>query len=596
MSYLNRLIFLISTLLFVENQGHTEEHSLTLDQKIGQLFIVPACQLRGEDHFEDLERLIRGGKVGGIILKQGTAQGQKDLIDKLQKIAPLPLLCLQDGEWGLAMRLDRCISFPRNLTLGAIQDTSLLYQLGSEIGAQCRLVGIHVNLAPVADVNCNPLNPIIHMRSFGQNPQQVTLAAEQVMLGMQSQGIYACAKHFPGHGDTSVDSHVDLPLVTHNREELESIELFPFQQLIKSKVKMILSAHLYVEALAEETLLPATFSKRIITDLLQNQMGFDGLIITDALNMKALTKNYSAGEVALRALTAGHDLLLYGDHIAPRIDQILREDVPAGFDAIKRAVENKEISEEMIDEHVNKILKAKRELALFQEPQAETNILVPDHENLCHFGCVKAPGLRFPQVGPMFSNMDPLAGTQPRELSRSQNGKDFRDRVLEQINTPAAYALKKRLFQEAMTLVRNEAVLPLSGKNVALIPWGDSSAFKDALEEALPIETVSLNDPELFTKLQKYDSAILALSKLTTVPPHFGLGSNESEILGVLSKAKIPIIAVVFGSPYSLARLPFFEGMIVAYENETEAQEAAAEVVLGKLEPKGRLPIDYEGF
>ncbi len=541
MSYLNRLIFLIPILIFVENQGHTEESPLTLDQKIGQLFIIPACQLRGEDHFEDLEKLIKGGKVGGILLKQGTVQGQKDLIDKLQKIAPLPLLCLQDGEWGLAMRLEGCVSFPRNLTLGAIQDTSLLYQLGSEIGRQCRVVGVHVNLAPVSDVNSNPLNPIIHMRSFGQNPQQVALAAKMVMLGMQSQGIYACAKHFPGHGDTSVDSHVDLPFVNHNRQELESIELFPFEQLIKSKVKMVMSAHLYVEALAEETLLPATFSKRIITDLLQNQMGFDGLITTDALNMKALAKSYSPGEIALRALTAGHDLLLYGDHIAPHIDQILRMDVPAAFDAIKEAVENKEISEAMIEKRVNKILKAKRELALFQEPQAVTNIL-------------------------------------------------------EQINTPTAYALKKRLFEEAVTVVCNEGMLPLSEKNVALIQWGESPAFKAVLEGSVPMKTLSFNDPELTLKLQNYDLVILALSQLTTAPPQFGLGPNELEILRVLSSANIPVMAIIFGSPYSLARLPFFEGIIVAYENEVEAQEAAAEVVLGKLEPKGRLPIEPQGF
>ena len=267
------------------------------------------------------------------------------------------------------------ISFPRNLTLGAVQDLSLLYQLGSEIGRLCRLVGVHVNLAPVVDVNCNPLNPIIQMRSFGQNPQQVAHKAEMVMLGMQSQGIYASLNIFQVTAIASVDSHVDLPFVTHKKEELERIELFPFQQLIKSKVKMVMSAHLYVEALAEETLLPATFSKRIITDLLQNQMGFDGLIITDALNMKALAKSYPAGEVALRALTAGHDLLLYGDHMAPQIDQILRVDVPAAFDAIKRGVENKEISEELIDHHVNKILKAKRELALFKKLQPEDSTL-----------------------------------------------------------------------------------------------------------------------------------------------------------------------------------------------------------------------------
>jgi beta-N-acetylhexosaminidase len=526
---LNGLIFLIIFMLFLENQGVAKIPE-TLDEKIGQLFIIPACQLRGEDHLEDLEKLIREGRAGGILLKQGTAEGQRALIEKLQKISPFPLLCIQDGEWGVAMRLSDVIAFPRNLTLGAVQDLSLLYQLGQEIGRQCRLVGTHINLAPVIDVNSNPLNPIIHMRSFGEDPLQVSFRGEMLMRGMQSQGIYACAKHFPGHGDTSIDSHIDLPFVMHDREQLQKIELFPFNWLIQSGVKAIMSAHLYVNALAEAPQLPATLSKQIVTDLLRNQMCFEGLIISDALNMKALTNRYSAKQIAVEALSAGHDLLLYGDHIAPNIDQILRSDLPEAFAALKQAVESKKISEEQIDAHVNKIIQAKRELGLFE---------------------------KFPS-------------------KRQEN-------ILEEINSPLARQLKKRLFQEAITVVRNEGMLPLKQEKVAIIEWGTSSHFNSLIEETLITEVVSITDPQLFTKLQDYSCAILTLSK-----------SNEELLLDALLEIKIPLIAVLFGTPYSIAKLPVFSALVVAYENQREAQEAAAEVVLGKLSPKGHLPVSIQ--
>ncbi len=520
------------------------EQSLTLDEKIGQLFVIPACQLRGDDHLEDLQRLIGEGKAGGILLKQGTAEGQRALIDKLQKLSPLPLLCMQDGEWGLAMRLSDVISFPRNLTLGAVQDISLLYQLGQEIGRQCSFVGAHINLAPVVDVNSNPLNPIIHMRSFGEDPFQVALRGEVIMRGMQSQGIFACAKHFPGHGDTSVDSHVDLPYVTHDREQLEKVELFPFTWLIQSGVKSVMSAHLYVNALAETALLPATFSKQIISSLLQKEMGFEGLIITDALNMKALAKMCSPAQIAIDALLAGHDLLLYGDHIAPNIDQILRSDLPEAFAALKAAVQNHEISEEAIDERVSKILNAKKELGLFQ------NCFCQWEEN-----------------------------------------------IADKINSAWAYALKKRLFQEAITVVRNdEGLLPLKEERVAIVEWGKSSTFKELMEEEFKTEAISLTDPQLFTKLQEYACAVVALSKLTTSPPDFELELNEEAILHALAESKIPVIAVVFGTPYSISRLPQFSALVIAYENEKEAQEAAAEVIFGRIAPKGRLPVSVKPY
>jgi beta-N-acetylhexosaminidase len=484
--------------------------------EIGQLFIVPACPMRGEDHRQDLVKLIREHKIGGIILKQGTVQSQLELIAYLQNFSETPLLCVQDGEWGVGMRLSDAIAFPKNLTLGAVQDLSLLFQLGKEIGRQCLLAGAHLNLAPVADVNCNPQNPIIHMRSFGEDPHQVAIRSHLVMAGMQTMGVMVCAKHFPGHGDTCVDSHADLPAILHDRKRLDSVELLPFRFLIDKGINAVMTAHLFVEALSEEPLLPATFSKKIVTELLQNEYGFDGLVITDALNMKALSKNYSPGQTAIKAFLAGHDLLLYGDHIAPNIDQLLRVDIPQAIDAIKNAVEAGEIPETLIDERVEKILKCKEKLK---------RVEVKDEE----------------------------------------------------INTPEAFALKRELFREAMTLVRNEGLFPLKGKKLALIEWGSSPFFADQIGS----DRLSVNDAELLEKVKNYECLVLALAKLP----------EDQTILDKLSKLGVPIAAVVFGSPYRLAKLPLYEAVLVAYENEKEAQEAAADVLMGRLVPKGRLPV-----
>jgi beta-glucosidase-like glycosyl hydrolase len=485
----------ILLLLFV-NEGF----ALTLDEKIGQLFIVPACQLRGEDHTQDLERLIAQGKIGGVILKQGTIDGQRNLIDRLQSMSPMPLLCVQDAEWGVGMRLTDVAPFPRNLTLGAVQDLSLLYQLGQEIGRQCRSVGVHLNLAPVCDVNCNPLNPIIHTRSFGEDPLQVAVRSERVMSGIQSMGVFACAKHFPGHGDTTTDSHVDLPLVRHDLQRLKNVELVPFQRLIAAGIKVVMTAHLCVEALDA---VPATFSRKIVTDLLQKELGFEGLVISDALNMKALSKYYSPEEIAVKALLAGHDLLLYGDHIAPRVDQILQNDVPKAFAAIKAAVQSGELPEALIDAKVAKILEVKKGIA------------PPTHEPL--------------------ENL----------------------------------ALQKKLFEEAITVVRNENdILPLKAKRVALAMWGEAPIFAERLQA----DRVLLDDPNL----SGYDCLVIALVSQDVVD---------------LPQFQIPTVCVVFGSPYRLAKLPQFEGMVVAYEKLEAVQEAAADVILGRLPSKGHLPV-----
>jgi beta-N-acetylhexosaminidase len=326
---------------------------MTLEEKLGQLFIVPACPQRFDDqHLRDLNDALKAWHIGGFILKAGTVEETKMLVERLQKSSSqsLPLLIAADAEWGVAMRIPDAPRYPRNMTLGAIQDLSLIEQMGKEIALQMKSLGIHLNLAPVVDVNSNPKNPIIYMRSFGDNPQEVSKRSVLIMKGMESNGVLTTAKHFPGHGDTFVDSHQALPLT-------ENYELLPFQALIDNHVSCVMTAHLLIPSVDTE---PVTLSKKWVTDILRGRLGFQGLIITDALNMKGIAQNTEPGEVAVQAFIAGHDLLLYGDHINPQVDEILEKTIPTAIAALKKALIDGRISIEDIDARVQKILDAKK--------------------------------------------------------------------------------------------------------------------------------------------------------------------------------------------------------------------------------------------
>ena len=309
---------------------------MTIEEKVGQLFIVPACPDRHDYHLQDLETLFKDYHVDAIIYKQGTQKSYNDF-----KLPP-DILRVGDAEWGTSMRVKDAVKFPRNLTLGAIQDLSLIEKFGRQVGWECRQLGIDINLAPVADVNTNPKNPIIGTRSFGDDPERVALLVSTVVKAMQNTGTLACAKHFPGHGDVTVDPHFDLPTTRIG-------PLKPFQQ----NSAAILTAHLQID---DEIV---TFSPRIVHEILRNQLHYPGLIITDALNMKAVAKYEDA---ALRALKAGHDLLLYGDHISNEVDTILQTTVPSAIQCIVKAVKEGEYPESLLDEHVVRILEVKQKL------------------------------------------------------------------------------------------------------------------------------------------------------------------------------------------------------------------------------------------
>lgn len=345
--------------------------TLTVQEKIGQLFIIPAGPCYDQEMFE---KVIDQYHVGSILIKKGHPLDQIPFLNALQKRSKYPLLCTGDAEWGLGMRMEETLSFPRNEVMGKVKKLFLLYQAGKEIGEQCRLVGIHLNFAPVVDVNNNPDNIVIGSRSFGSDPNLVSSCAFMMTRGMTRGKVLTCIKHFPGHGDTDIDSHKGLPEIPHSRDHLEEVEFVPFKNCIKSGVDAVMTGHLMMPELDEN--FPASMSKPIVTDLLQKEWGFKGLVITDALNMKALTENYSVEEIAVKALLAGHDLLLYGAHRYEDVEMLLKEMVPKAYMGIAKAVETGEIPEELLDTHVLKILQAKERLGLHEER------LTPLPENL----------------------------------------------------------------------------------------------------------------------------------------------------------------------------------------------------------------------
>ena len=325
---------------------------LSMDERIGQLYIVALYTNKDQNHISGVRKLVEQERIGGIILMQDDAEQEIALVNEFQKKSRVPMLFGMDAEWGLYQRIKTAHKFPWATTLGAIQDNNLVYEMASKIAEDAKKMGIYWNFAPVVDVNTNPKNPIIGNRSFGSDVQNVIAKSLAYAQGLQDNGVLAAIKHFPGHGDTDVDSHLDLPVVKHSLERLNKIELAPFKALMDKKIGGVMIAHLYVPQLEKGKNIPASISYDIVTNLLKNKFRYEGLVITDALNMNAVAKKYLAGELDLRAFKAGNDVLLFS------------QDVPTGKKLIKEAIQKGEISEKRLEESVKKILKTKYLLGL----------------------------------------------------------------------------------------------------------------------------------------------------------------------------------------------------------------------------------------
>ena len=344
--------------------------TMSLDQKIGQLMMVAAYSNRDKKHVQELDTLIIRYGIGGLIFFQGGPVRQAVMTNHFQSLSRVPLFISIDGEWGLSMRLDSTIQYPKQMTLGAIQNDSLIYLMGRRIGWECKRLGMQINFAPVLDINNNPKNPVIGNRSFGESKQMVAEKGLAYMEGMQHHHVLANGKHFPGHGDTDTDSHLALPRVVARVERIDSLELYPFRVLMRRGLKSVMVAHLEVPCLDTSRNCAASISHTIVRKLLRDSLNYHGLVFTDALNMKGVANYFKPGELEVRALFAGNDVLLFP------------EDVPAAVSSIKRALGEGLLSERELNEHVRRILIAKSWAGLQKRVPVSTENLIEDLHNV----------------------------------------------------------------------------------------------------------------------------------------------------------------------------------------------------------------------
>ena len=514
-------------------------NSMTIDQKMGQLFMIQAYSNLDTVHENKIKEMIQKYHVGNLIFMQGTPSKQVQLTNTYQSLSKIPLMIGFDGEWGLDMRLQNTYKFPWNMTLGAIQDNTLIRKFGEHLGRHAKRVGIHVNFAPVVDINTNPLNPIIGNRSFGEDKQNVTQKAIAFSQGMQSEGVLANAKHFPGHGDTATDSHLKLPVLTFNRQRLDSVELYPYKRVFDAGMASVMTAHLSIPVLESNPKLPTSLSPSVVTDLLKEKLGFLGLIFTDGLNMKGAADYSSSAEIDLAAVLAGNDVLL------------IPQDVPATISLMKNSIQTGALSPERIDESVRKILLAKYKVGLHLYKPIDTLNLVKDlntiEDEVLHRELVK------------------------NSITIIKNKK----------NILPIEDLKKH-------------------KKIAYVALGDDTGdqFLDALAKYSKIHKVDSNNlNEVIDTLEDFDLVVVGFHKSNAHPwKPYEFSNQELVWLHEIARKNKTILAV-FASPYSLLNIKSFtnlEAVLVAYQNSEIAQEITAQTIFGAIEASGKLPISIK--
>jgi beta-glucosidase-like glycosyl hydrolase/CubicO group peptidase (beta-lactamase class C family) len=514
--------------------------TMTLEQKIGQLFMIAAFSNRNENDYRRVEEQIRKYHIGGVIFFQGNPLKQAELTNRYQSAATIPLLIGIDGEWGLGMRLDDAFSFPKAITLGATVDANLIEKMGFEIGKQCKRLGVHINFAPDADINSNPKNPVINYRSFGESVSNVTNLSLAYARGMRKANVMGSAKHFPGHGDTGEDSHYALPVLNHTRKHIDEVETMPFKAMIEDSIASVMIGHLHVPQLDNSPNTPASVSEKIIKEYLQRDMNFNGLVVTDALNMRGLLKYFPTGAAEVKAFQAGNDLLLQTGNL----------DVAYG--ALHQKILDSTLSVNDLDHKVKKVLMSKYWVGLNKYKPIDFSNLLLDLNNQQSKDLTQKIFDKAATVVKDDEGLIPLANSQNVSYaSLSIAGK------------------ADNVFQKTMSYYSN-----ITNYDIPFKP-SKSSDWTWVVEQAAQKDLVIVGVHEM----HNLDSR------------NFGVVPETIKIIRELQK-QTKVVVCVFGNPYSLKLFDEFETVICGFEDEAEAHIAVANIIFGVNGASGKIPVN----
>lgn len=521
-------------------------NSLTDDERIAQLMTVAAYSNRNEAHVKEISALVSKYNIGGIIFFQGGPVRQAIQTNRYQSLSKTPLLISIDGEWGLGMRLDSVPLFPRQMLLGAIQDNWLIYRFGQEVGREWQRMGIHINFAPVVDINTNPRNPVINNRAFGDEKEGVAERGLLYMQGMQSMHILTSAKHFPGHGDTQTDSHLGLPVVSQSYAQLSETEWYPYRYLMERNLSGVMVSHLNVPSLDSAPGSIASVSRRIVTGILRDTLQFDGLIYTDALNMKGLSNTYASDDACVAALKAGADVL------------VMPDDVPAAIRKIKQAMENGSLSKAQVEQSVRRVLYAKVWSGAWQQKKVETRHLTADLN-------------------------DAAASRLMRQLAEAG--------VTVLQNHEGILPLKRLDAARTAVVLQGVSSMNTFGRTLARYQETDVYYFNSSLN--------AQQTDQLLRKLSGYDLVITGIHDTNYRPAdNFGVTAQEVAFTDRLADSTNVVLAF-FGIPYALERfhnLQACSAVVLGYQDQTILQDCTAQLIYGAIGAKGKLPVTLSQY
>ncbi|GGH23617.1 glycoside hydrolase family 3 protein [Mucilaginibacter phyllosphaerae] len=514
-------------------------------ERIGQLFYIRAHTNKGKKYEDSVAAVIRDEHVGGLVFFQGGPVRHANLINVYQKQTKVPLLIAMDGEWGLGMRLDSSVSYPYQMTLGAIQDNNLIYKMGQMVAYDFKRLGMHINFAPDMDVNNNPNNPVINYRSFGDNKYNVAQKGIAYFKGMQDAGIIVFAKHFPGHGDTNVDSHFALPQLPFTRARLDSLEEYPFREAIAAGVSGVMIAHLNIPALDTTKNLPSTLSRKIVTGILKDSLGFKGIVASDAMEMQGVVKNFPNGEADVRAFLAGNDLIE------------LSVNSQNGAKLILKAIRKNKIPKAEFEAKIKKLLAAKYWVGLSNYKPATPANLIPDINR-------PAAAELIQQLAD--ASVTVLKGTAPV----------LRQNPLKKTAIISIGVDRPSVFEMELSKWYANSMIFLVGKSTSL---------------------TDLN--RMLQTLKGFDQLYVSIHDSRTRPGSKLDFSSDVKYLVAALAAKPNVVTSVFANPYTIAGLPGLEksaGIIVGYQKDDAMQRSAVKVITGLMKPTGKLPVSVNMF